>query len=338
MQVKSTRGVQQDDVWAAADALIAEGLRPTIERVRQRLGRGSPNTVSPMLEAWFATLGKRLGKVDSTELGNEVPQVLQQGIAKLWESALLISRQSAAQETERATEALTAERTALEAQETELARREQILSERESASTEALALAERQFSELGTRFTELQNHLQQRENELLELRVEYSSLQTTKESDSRKHEEAIKLLSQERLQVEVRNDANHRRLLQDLDRSRQEAKQTKTALDEAERRSENARKEWEALNVVQSDKLRLFEVDAATLNRSLTSANERATELRGLLNEQRVANATSLNELNKYWSKTRQTKAADSQASRKAGGPQGRTPLKQRLLHKFMRK
>jgi len=57
MQTKSTRGVQQDDVWAAADALIAEGLRPTIERVRQKLGRGSPNTVSPMLEAWFATLG-----------------------------------------------------------------------------------------------------------------------------------------------------------------------------------------------------------------------------------------------------------------------------------------
>lgn len=338
MQVKSTRGVQQDDVWAAADALIAEGLRPTIERVRQRLGRGSPNTVSPMLETWFATLGKRLSKVDSTELGNEVPQVLQQGIAKLWESALLISRQSAAQETERATEALTAERTTLEAQETELARREQILSERESASTEALALAERQFSELGTRFTELQNHLQQRENELLELRVEYSSLQTAKESDSHKHEEAIKLLSQERLQVEGRNDANHRRLLQDLDRSRQEAKQTKTASDESERRSENARKELEALNVVQSDKLRLFEMDVATLNRSLTSANERATELRELLNEQRVAHSTSLNELNKYWSKTRQTKAADSQASRKAGSPQGRTPLKQRLLHKFMSK
>ena len=51
MQSKSTRGVQQEDVWAAADALIAEGLRPTIERVRQKIGRGSPNTVSPMLAA-----------------------------------------------------------------------------------------------------------------------------------------------------------------------------------------------------------------------------------------------------------------------------------------------
>ena len=42
------RGIQEDDVWGAADALLAEGLRPTIERVRQKIGRGSPNTVSPL--------------------------------------------------------------------------------------------------------------------------------------------------------------------------------------------------------------------------------------------------------------------------------------------------
>ena len=37
MQSKSTRGVQQHEVHAAADALVAERLRPTIERVRQKL-------------------------------------------------------------------------------------------------------------------------------------------------------------------------------------------------------------------------------------------------------------------------------------------------------------
>jgi hypothetical protein len=35
---KVTRGVQEADVWAAADALLALGLRPTIERVRQQIG------------------------------------------------------------------------------------------------------------------------------------------------------------------------------------------------------------------------------------------------------------------------------------------------------------
>ena len=54
------RGIQEAQVWEAADVLLHEGLRPTIERVRQKIGSGSPNTVSPMLERWFATLGKRL--------------------------------------------------------------------------------------------------------------------------------------------------------------------------------------------------------------------------------------------------------------------------------------
>ncbi|MBW0171062.1 MAG: DNA-binding protein [Hydrogenophaga sp.] len=51
MQMKSTRvprGVQVDEVWSAADAVLAQGERPTIERVRAHLGRGSPNTVAPM--------------------------------------------------------------------------------------------------------------------------------------------------------------------------------------------------------------------------------------------------------------------------------------------------
>jgi hypothetical protein len=43
------RGVQLEEVWASADAVLAQGERPTIERVRQHLGRGSPNTVAPML-------------------------------------------------------------------------------------------------------------------------------------------------------------------------------------------------------------------------------------------------------------------------------------------------
>ena len=54
------RGIQEVDVFTAADALLAEGKRPTIERVRLKIGRGSPNTVSPMLERWFATLGERV--------------------------------------------------------------------------------------------------------------------------------------------------------------------------------------------------------------------------------------------------------------------------------------
>ncbi|WP_368859848.1 DNA-binding protein, partial [Escherichia coli] len=44
-------GITEVDVWRASDALLLEGARPTIERVRQKIGRGSPNTVSPHLES-----------------------------------------------------------------------------------------------------------------------------------------------------------------------------------------------------------------------------------------------------------------------------------------------
>ena len=42
MNQKSTRGVQQHEVDAAADSLLAERLRPTVERVNVPAGRTVP--------------------------------------------------------------------------------------------------------------------------------------------------------------------------------------------------------------------------------------------------------------------------------------------------------
>lgn len=81
----SSRGVQREDVWAAADSLIADGLRPTIERVRQKIGRGSPNTVSPMLETWFATLASRLGVNKQEDESEHVPKAFQQALNDAWQ-------------------------------------------------------------------------------------------------------------------------------------------------------------------------------------------------------------------------------------------------------------
>ena len=40
------RGITQDQVNAAADALLGAGENPTVEKVRAALGTGSPNTVT----------------------------------------------------------------------------------------------------------------------------------------------------------------------------------------------------------------------------------------------------------------------------------------------------
>lgn len=47
------RGITESDVHGAADALVADGERPTVERIRAYLGTGSPNTVVRWLETWW---------------------------------------------------------------------------------------------------------------------------------------------------------------------------------------------------------------------------------------------------------------------------------------------
>jgi hypothetical protein len=55
-----SRGITQSDVSHAADTLLRAGERPTIDKVRAKIGRGSPNTINPMLDAWWKTLSARL--------------------------------------------------------------------------------------------------------------------------------------------------------------------------------------------------------------------------------------------------------------------------------------
>src|SRR5882672_7693786 len=63
--------ISQVDVFRAADELLVQGDRPTIDRVRMRLGRGSPNTINDHLNAWWAKLGARLRDLP----GQEFPQL-----------------------------------------------------------------------------------------------------------------------------------------------------------------------------------------------------------------------------------------------------------------------
>ena len=56
----SPRGVMFADVSHAADELLRLGERPTVERIRAKIGSGSPNTVGPLLDRWWKSLAARL--------------------------------------------------------------------------------------------------------------------------------------------------------------------------------------------------------------------------------------------------------------------------------------
>lgn len=87
------RGITEQEVWQACDALLLEGARPTIERVRQKIGRGSPNTVSPMLETWFKSLGSRIADPGAFSAPPEIPDPVLQAAKHFWEAALAQTRQ-----------------------------------------------------------------------------------------------------------------------------------------------------------------------------------------------------------------------------------------------------
>lgn len=86
------RGITEKDVFTACDALVLAGQRPTIERVRQKIGRGSPNTVSPMLDGWFKGLGRRLQDPGAFATPSGVPEPVMQAAQHFWEVAQVSAR------------------------------------------------------------------------------------------------------------------------------------------------------------------------------------------------------------------------------------------------------
>jgi chromosome segregation ATPase len=117
--------VTREQILAAADAIAAEGQRPTLEAVRQRVG-GSYSTISPALAEWKAQQAARAQPVREAPPA-AVAERLEALGGEVWAVAL-----------ELATARLRAEREALEAARAEL----------ESERAEAVELADRQAAEI----------------------------------------------------------------------------------------------------------------------------------------------------------------------------------------------
>ncbi|WP_199100290.1 DNA-binding protein [Dyella sp. ASV21] len=181
-------GVPEHEVFKAADAVLARGERPTVERVRTELGRGSPARVGQLLEQWWEQLAMRL---KGHALLPELPGEVAQAFAEAWRLAL-----SHAGTTAEA--ALTEQQNTLFAAQTELTQERKLweialaavqgeLAEGASKLAQAeLQLAERQglLEQLAADVTDvrqqrdrLQGELQRRQSELEGLRAEHAAMQ-----------------------------------------------------------------------------------------------------------------------------------------------------------------
>lgn len=95
LEIGARGGIGERDVWEAADALLIAGARPTVERVRAQIGRGSPNTVGPLLDGWFKALGGRIqnpSAFHAEPARPDVPEPVLAAARKLWDAALEAAR------------------------------------------------------------------------------------------------------------------------------------------------------------------------------------------------------------------------------------------------------
>ncbi|MDR6860547.1 DNA-binding protein [Variovorax guangxiensis] len=231
-----SRGIQEDDVFAAADALLAEGKRPTIERVRLKVGRGSPNTVSPMLERWFATLGERLvgstaGSGSGRSAGNDpdgMPVGVRNAAKLLWETARREAEEVQRGELESVRAELQAREDALAGAQAALSQREEAFAQARVGLDAALASSQQARESLEHRLKEhaLEAHRVRigLDDDIKRLTALLSQASETQDRMRREHAEAMAARDQDLRQAEERHAVQERRMLAEVDRARQTAK------------------------------------------------------------------------------------------------------------------
>jgi hypothetical protein len=133
------RGIGAADVDRAADALLRAGERPTIEKIRARLGRGSPNTINPLLDAWWSRLAGRLDAGPAAL--HRLPEPVLLAAEGLWMQTLDEARKRAAAEQGSRKASLAKDRQDLEV-------RSHVLSIRESELASRLQASDRRISQL----------------------------------------------------------------------------------------------------------------------------------------------------------------------------------------------
>src|ERR1700730_6742924 len=145
---QAPRGVSAGDVERAADALLRAGERPTIEKVREKLGTGSPNTINPLLDAWWKRLSARLDAGPAAL--HRLPETVAHAAEALWMQALDEGRRRAAQEQHATTRALANDKQTLEVRSHDLSLRESELESRLHDREQRQAGLEAQLQDLTT--------------------------------------------------------------------------------------------------------------------------------------------------------------------------------------------
>ncbi len=283
--------ISRDEVFATADTLLVEGLRPTIDRVRVRLGRGSPNTINDHLDAWWLKLGSRLRDLPGREFP-QLPERLAARLQGLWNEALETAHETLQSTLAERESALAAREQALLAQQESFLHEQASNVARAGVLEDALALARSQLDEANQRARTLEDALQRREQVLIMLRAEKERLTQEQAALQERLESERAAQLADRTRLEERHEATENRWLGEVDRTRQTLKAAEQGARELQIRLERITTDRETLRgQVQELKSQLRIAQAvrqqlearlktAPTQRSHSSAKRRSTRTR----------------------------------------------------------
>lgn len=223
-------GVPENEVFAAADAVLARGERPTVERVRLELGRGSPARVGGLLDQWWASLAERLSS--ETRLPT-LPAGVSQAFVAVWQQAIHLAQAVAEQGLSEQRQVVTAERERVAVVEDQ-ARQDAALARQHAM----VAQAAQQVSE--TRLADLEALLEQRATQILDLQQQRDSL-LRERGDGQQHSQTLhqelndlrRKAEQERVAQEIYVRGVEDRAHREVDRAREESKHMTAQVKEA---------------------------------------------------------------------------------------------------------
>lgn len=219
------KGITQDQVSAAADALVTAGERPTVEKIRARLGTGSPNTVTRMLDTWRGALATRLSDVLALP---ELPGDVGQAFTEVWRLAM-------AQAGSLAQAALAQEQNALLATQSSLTQERKLweIALAEAQTQAQSAVQAREVAE--TRLADLQRLAEQQAGQLAELTQQRDASQRRAEQSNQAFEAHQSSVAAEREAQAAHVRAVEDRAHAEIDRAREESKTLQNTLRQKER-------------------------------------------------------------------------------------------------------
>lgn len=263
--LRRTGGIQEVDVWNAADAMLLDGVRPSVQKVRDRLGRGSPNTVLAYLDSWYKALGSRIRDPGAFSAVSQVPEVIAQAAATVWQHALAHAQEQADAEIAAREAVLAGLRAQAEARVAELEARERM-------SQESLQKAQEQAQAAANLAETLRGELRLHEDRLNRAQADLAGAREEL-GRARARAEADLAAYQARLDREIQARAeSERHFALEVDRAREAAKALQARLTGAEK--ENA----ERSTVFQS-KLSELELSLLGERQAAQRAQARASEL-----------------------------------------------------------